>query len=118
MSTAKEIQESLSQLDVSNVERQSIVKTKPTSDCLVVKLDNELELKFIKSLCTSDKSNALNIELWSQVNNYLQPIGDFEMSFKNVQKIHSYNPNIKIGLYSKEPNKIFRLSVAEELCLP
>lgn len=123
MSEATEIQKSLEELDTSNIERQTVISENPTKDCLVVKLDNELELKFIRTLCnnlgTSDsKINNLDIDVWAQVAGYLKPIGTMPLLFDNVQKIHSYNPDIKVGLYSVEKNKIFRLNITEELCLP
>lgn len=115
---ADRIERDLDGLDTSNIARQNLVELSPQEDCLVIVLENELELKFLKKLCEREPLNNLAIDVWIQVGEYLKPLSKMNLTFKNIQQIHSYNPDLKIGIYRVEENKIFKLNLVEELILP
>jgi hypothetical protein len=118
MSTrAKEIAESLTGFDYEmNDGLQNETKKKEvTNSLLIVKITNNFEAKFLASLCTREKENDMCIELCVKFEDVIKPIGYFDLTFDNIQKIHEYNNKIKIGILQ---NKHFEILTPEqEICL-
>ena len=112
---ALEIQEALENYDIYNPTVNETVKKKTEKPLLIVKISNAFEANFLASICKRTSDAPKDIELCVKYQEAIKPLGFIELTFDNIQTIHEYNPQLKIGIYNNE--KFNLLTYEQELCL-